>query len=101
MGEVQRMPQFPRGGDEFGELGFTQQDRDELKKAAWTLEALVKRFDEVAMRVQRLEDGRAHLRDFETLVKTVEGLRMRVVAAGGAIAAILALEPILVHLFWR
>lgn len=97
---VTLMPNYPRA-DEFGELGFTQLDRDELKKASWLLGDIRERLQAYEQRLTKLEDGRAHQQDLAALETKVESLMLKAAAAGGIISVLAFLEPILIKLFWH
>lgn len=107
------MPTFqPPRGDEFGEVGFSQHDRDELKKAGWLLQDIREKMDAFDRRMIKLEDSRAHQKELDELRvawekdrdykdKEIDEMRLRLAAYGGVIAAVLALEPIIIHFLWK
>ncbi len=94
------MPNYPRA-DEFGELGFTQADRDDLKKAGWMLSDIREKLQAYELRLTKLEDSRALQKDVTVLDAKVESLMLKLAAAGGVISMLAFLEPILIKLFWR
>lgn len=104
-------PNFPRA-DEFGEVGFTQDDRDALKKQGWLLESIDKRLDSFDRRLAKLEEERAHQKDLdefrrrweaghEEFREAIDDLRIKAAVIYAIGGAILAVEPILIKLFWH